>query len=309
MYSSHRSSAQRAFTLIELLVVIAIIAILAAILFPVFAQARAAARQTSCLSNVKQVALGAMMYSQDYDETYPRMDNNGSCTYGQVPCQPPDWDNMNMAACPGCTLAQQVDASNVGFFGVLQPYLKNYRIGICPEMGDTNWAAAVADKGNSGIAYPAYDKAYEKVWQGMLGQMAISILVVDYGGGGTNPKGAIAAIARPAECVLFVGESSWDWYNSQNIGVGNGGVWPAGMTPGTACGNSDGWTFYRHKGERGRYTAGGSNPAVNPNKRGFANVAFCDGHAKGMKYGNLEQCAYDATPGRGYYFPYWETRW
>src|SRR5713101_5168226 len=58
----------RGFTLIELLVVIAIIAILAAILFPVFAQAREKARQTMCLSNVKQMALGAYMYAQDYDE-------------------------------------------------------------------------------------------------------------------------------------------------------------------------------------------------------------------------------------------------
>ena len=61
---------KKAFTLIELLVVIAIIAILAAILFPVFAQAREKARQASCLSNEKQIGLGLMMYTQDYDETY-----------------------------------------------------------------------------------------------------------------------------------------------------------------------------------------------------------------------------------------------
>lgn len=61
----------RGFTLIELLVVIAIIAILAAILFPVFARARENARRTSCLSNLKQMGLGMMMYVQDYDETYP----------------------------------------------------------------------------------------------------------------------------------------------------------------------------------------------------------------------------------------------
>src|SRR5438034_1010063 len=65
---------RRGFTLIELLVVIAIIAILAAILFPVFAQAREKARQSSCLSNHKQVAMGVLMYVQDYDETFPQYD-------------------------------------------------------------------------------------------------------------------------------------------------------------------------------------------------------------------------------------------
>ena len=59
---------RNAFTLIELLVVIAIIAILAAILFPVFAQAREKAKQTSCLSNIKQINTASLMYAQDYDE-------------------------------------------------------------------------------------------------------------------------------------------------------------------------------------------------------------------------------------------------
>ncbi len=69
-----RPNTRRAFTLIELLVVIAIIAILAAILFPVFAQARDAARKTSCLSNQKQVGTGILMYLQDYEEVYPTID-------------------------------------------------------------------------------------------------------------------------------------------------------------------------------------------------------------------------------------------
>src|SRR5262245_63898370 len=68
----HRMRTQnKAFTLIELLVVIAIIAILAAILFPVFAQAREKARAISCTSNEKQISLGVLMYVQDYDETFP----------------------------------------------------------------------------------------------------------------------------------------------------------------------------------------------------------------------------------------------
>src|SRR3569833_1496298 len=71
MKTSHKARHKRAFTLIELLVVIAIIAILAAILFPVFAKARENARRASCASNLKQIALGLMQYGQDNDEMLP----------------------------------------------------------------------------------------------------------------------------------------------------------------------------------------------------------------------------------------------
>ncbi|MCD6360485.1 MAG: prepilin-type N-terminal cleavage/methylation domain-containing protein [Armatimonadetes bacterium] len=91
-------SLSRGFTLIELLVVIAIIAILAAILFPVFAKAREKARQTSCLSNVKQIGLSMMMYAEDYDECY--MTVNHSTGYDWFPPLYPYVKNRQIFRCP-----------------------------------------------------------------------------------------------------------------------------------------------------------------------------------------------------------------
>lgn len=109
---------RRAFTLIELLVVIAIIAILAAILFPVFAQARDKARQASCISNMKQMGIGIMMYTQDYDETTPAdricgVAPNRLANQGSAPCE-----------C-GRPYSAWIDH--------IQPYVKNYRINRCPS--------------------------------------------------------------------------------------------------------------------------------------------------------------------------------
>ena len=97
---------RRGFTLIELLVVIAIIAILAAILFPVFARAREKARCTSCLSNLKQIGLGLAMYISDYDETWPSMQVFG--------------DSSVYASAPWWCLGQYG-----GIATLLQPYVKN----------------------------------------------------------------------------------------------------------------------------------------------------------------------------------------
>lgn len=94
---------RKAFTLIELLVVIAIIAILAAILFPVFARAREQARKASCMSNLKQIGIAVMMYVQDYDETYPI---------------------ANLYATP-----QRF------WYSVLDPYTKSKQVFVCPDVG------------------------------------------------------------------------------------------------------------------------------------------------------------------------------
>jgi prepilin-type N-terminal cleavage/methylation domain-containing protein/prepilin-type processing-associated H-X9-DG protein len=105
------------FTLIELLVVIAIIAILAAILFPVFAQARESARKTSCLSNVKQLALGCRMYTTDYDGHGPS--SNGDCWGSPAPCKTDD-------SYSNATFSMQWQ------FAIF-PYVKNQQVYKCPS--------------------------------------------------------------------------------------------------------------------------------------------------------------------------------
>ncbi len=99
---------RRGFTLIELLVVIAIIAILAAILFPVFARAREKARQTSCLANSKQLVLGAMMYAQDYDEMLPSSDEGTLGSYTWRSKILPYVKNAQLFQCPSNRITASV---------------------------------------------------------------------------------------------------------------------------------------------------------------------------------------------------------
>ncbi len=105
---------RRGFTLIELLVVIAIIAILAAILFPVFARAREKARQTSCLSNEKQLALGTLMYSQDYDEHLPMRWIATDTNFRTTSMIYPYIKNAQLFACP--SYSASVTHTGIGTF-------------------------------------------------------------------------------------------------------------------------------------------------------------------------------------------------
>lgn len=113
-------SPRNAFTLIELLVVIAIIAILAAILFPVFGQAREKARQTSCLSNLRQIGLAFQMYSQDYDERLPDRRDLKSALVGGYRPWAPAWPPS--------------DPRGGWAIIVLDSYVKNTGIWSCPSV-------------------------------------------------------------------------------------------------------------------------------------------------------------------------------
>jgi len=114
---------KRGFTLIELLVVIAIISILAAILFPVFARARENARRASCQSNLKQIGLGAMQYTQDYDE---RMPLNGARSWRQV--LEPYIKSGQIFSCPSNTVnTQTADSAAPGYSEIKRSYSGNPR--------------------------------------------------------------------------------------------------------------------------------------------------------------------------------------
>ncbi|MFY7951757.1 MAG: DUF1559 domain-containing protein [Armatimonadaceae bacterium] len=165
----------RAFTLIELLVVIAIIAILAAILFPVFAQAREKARQTSCLSNMKQTGLGILMYVQDYDEELPKADY-----WLPAGSQSP----LNPNATGGFSLR----VNHYKWQTWVIPYIKNTDVLRCPSRtrDQEAWAVNGEYKGD-GFAFNL----------SLAGRPYI---------GGVNPSflgGGLAGISEPAATWIF----------------------------------------------------------------------------------------------------------
>ena len=144
--NKNKNSVYNGFTLIELLVVIAIIAILAAILFPVFAQAREKARQSTCLSNLKQLGLGIMMYTDDYDECYPfRQDDfpNQPGMWGVANFVYPYTKNMKIWGCPSQTKATSANGGisglitqDMGAWGLYKNYNNHYSLNshLCPQV-------------------------------------------------------------------------------------------------------------------------------------------------------------------------------
>jgi len=158
---------RRGFTLIELLVVIAIIAILAAILFPVFAQARDKARQTACLSNMKQLATAMAMYAQDYDETTILL-----------------W------------WFPQPDGSAIHWVQRIYPYVKNNGVFLCPSAPRVN--PTDMTRTDNGAAGPAYAGNWHVGWGVSLAayeRVADAIIIGETGVNDWNGNGSLIRAA------------------------------------------------------------------------------------------------------------------
>lgn len=278
-----KGNARSGFTLIELLVVIAIIAILAAILFPVFAQAREQARKTSCLSNTKQLNLAVQMYIQDYDEVFPLLATS-----------PPDgsffytWQDM------------------------AQPYIKNRPILVCPtapggwhntDPNDYKYWLSFGIMGRSQVANRGFTSwlTRDHPWinqyvpantpyQGLAGSadMAGYYYAHDVTDG-PMPSTALAGVARPADIIFLMDSGNFDtWhgiFQDMQQGIGFCGKWVDNATyPG------DAFAFFgpvpRHSGgDQYCYSA----TRATRYREGLANVSFVDGHSKAMKNGGWLQ--------------------
>jgi prepilin-type N-terminal cleavage/methylation domain-containing protein/prepilin-type processing-associated H-X9-DG protein len=196
--STCKNFPKKGFTLIELLVVIAIIAILAAILFPVFAQARDKARAASCLSNTKQQALAWYMYAQDYDET-------------SVPLYYGEWGDCY----PNCP-----KTGHWPWMKQLIPYVKNKALYTCPSLPSAHWDALLGAYG------PGWEYEFPSVIGYGLNRLMCgppknpAINDVDYATGI-----ALAAITAPASKITIAEtryyppehpwhNPNWGWYFS-----------------------------------------------------------------------------------------------
>ncbi|HZP82960.1 MAG TPA: prepilin-type N-terminal cleavage/methylation domain-containing protein [Chthonomonadaceae bacterium] len=250
-----------AFTLIELLVVIAIIAILAAILFPVFAQARDKARSVTCLSNQKQLGLGALMYAQDYDEKY-------AISAGKHPSL--GWLTFYYLGIPANWRPNSSQTRIDGYAGswanVLQPYLKNWGIYVCPSGPDVavggSWTADYANPvvpfQRSSLTYNGLLHAYSQAGV----NMPTEVPMFWEGNGKATLKGA--ATSNPAlecddpnqDCVYVPSSASCD-------PAVNGQTSVMFYTNGTSWVHSKGMNFTMADGHAKWRTLGGAYTAGN----------------------------------------------
>ncbi len=279
-------SAKRGFTLIELLVVIAIIAILAAILFPAFAKAREAARRSSCSSNLKQMGIATMQYSQEYDERlYSHRYAIAAGTNPQIGEFPllPAGDTSATAG------ISDTAADRIWWSQLLQPYLKSYGVFRCPS-NPTAWVGGstnnMTQKGTGGKGYGGQNSyAHNDMWLSPTSTTAVSLAsiqrpastinIVDgsYYGAAPDVRGdtPYSKNSIPADATWFVtqsGSAADDRYKNYWANIGNS-VWSSAPTP--LPGLSPSGTFVA------------DSLKAMPRHLETVNVLFADGHVKSLR--------------------------
>ena len=284
------SKTRFAFTLIELLVVIAIIAILAAILFPVFARARENARRASCMSNLKQIGLGTLQYTQDYDEKlYPHRfnlaanqnplmsTNGGPAAAGTI---------TDGSGSPGAT-------GKVFWISLLQPYVKSYQIFVCPSNPDAWVGGGPDDCTAAGCAGKGYGG------QNSYGHNDL-LAPADAFNGGAGPLPI--ALARIQDTAKTVAVTDATYYGvlprltspTPIVVTGSG-------TTTTAYANANGSQYASYWGNIGnnKWSYNGGTLLENertgtPRHLNTINTLYVDGHVKSVQYSKLvdDQCAW-----------------
>ncbi len=271
----HRS----AFTLIELLVVIAIIAILAAILFPVFAQARAKARQVSSLSNMKQIGLAVIQYTQDYDEVYP--------TTGLYSVA--DWGNPLGSA--GWYWAYRV-----------QPYAKSAALFWAPSDsgGSFDWCGDTNCYTGPRLSYAANAlMGGIPNWPDNTAAGPFAIDNQDWFGQGWYPRSngdgvPLGKVNRPADSIMLAEKFADTVEKTPDmkwLGNNTAAIWPTNVYLWDSNGNDTGSWPYAASGSG---IPNGARPDTKPYPLGrqggcpdrtssLTNFVFCDGHVKAMK--------------------------
>lgn len=282
-----------AFTLIELLVVIAIIAILAAILFPVFAQAREKARQTQCLSNAKQIGLATMMYIQDYDETYyPHRFNCLNAGGALTVC--PQYLDGGGNLLPEAKKYDADSSMRYYYVHLLQPYVKNFGLFKCPSApeaftpieGPTPYCNAPGCKGSAYGGQNSY--GHNDAWMSPAGS---------FSNPSNNAPGSVAqaAVSRPANIILL---TEGTYYGvvpdvSNQSGLVDTTKYPASVLAALTAFSDNQGTQYKSYwmnigNSKWSYNNGNTTAAqavaAGPRHQGNIDVQFVDGHVKSMPY-------------------------
>ncbi len=270
---------RKGFTLIELLVVIAIIAILAAILFPVFAQAREKARAITCISNLKQIGLGTMQYVQDYDETYP-------LGYTWMSTDGNSWGGTMWTISLGPYI-QKYGTINTEFINGQAPGTAN--VYVCPSISFTHDA-----NGNAmpppGIGYGMNDTQLTTGWTGLPDP--------NNGPLWTYPGVTLASLKAPAQLAAYADEAVVDGNSDPNSDLTNNGKCQDPNNPGdAACGpfnlhpdkwvaiGTTGWNFSVPGVGDGDWSGRHRVPHFRHQMK--CNVSFADGHAKAVGTGSI----------------------